>query len=403
MSEYYYEKDLQYGSHAKRADMIPFTGVAFGNRDGKTIVKWTTNPDGSGSSYPRDFDITMTSNVTLYAQWDYFTFNWVFKANNGTTQSKTYTYNSTSKCIIPNPSDIGFTTPANKSFDYWIIEGKPEGHHYTSAEYFTNQNSGFTFVAVWKDNPWNISGEGIAYATTVDAAPGLSQVYIGSNFYYTCPSKSYLKLNTCPDGVVPDGTSCLIQNPFCNSWNYTGSTAKMMSTMKTETITMSASGLDSYGGIGGFIVNAYNFSSGTYATRIRLNPNIFTTASHKSSCYTNNKLIGTSHYIYKRCTASGCKNNLFALKSPKIKVIVYYSDGSTIIRELNNDNKYTASISQTGWAKVNTKSLSMCDIWIDAPSKARNVYTTKIEFYRWESSKWLLGLPVCGLTVYKAT
>ncbi|WP_460988806.1 InlB B-repeat-containing protein, partial [Staphylococcus aureus] len=59
------------------------TANAF-TRTGYTFQGWTTNADGTGTTYTNSQSVTLYSNVTLYAKWLAGTFAVTFGSNTAT-------------------------------------------------------------------------------------------------------------------------------------------------------------------------------------------------------------------------------------------------------------------------------------------------------------------------------
>ena len=58
-------------------------------REGYTALNWNTLPDGTGMEYERKDPMTLSENLTLYAQWEPKTYTLQFNANGGTVQPNT--------------------------------------------------------------------------------------------------------------------------------------------------------------------------------------------------------------------------------------------------------------------------------------------------------------------------
>jgi uncharacterized repeat protein (TIGR02543 family) len=92
------------------------TGLSY---PGHTFVGWNTAPDGSGTSLIPGSTYTLTSDVTLYAQWTPDTYTVQYVANGGTLSSTTASYVVDSSALtLPTPTFVGhtftgwFTTPS---------------------------------------------------------------------------------------------------------------------------------------------------------------------------------------------------------------------------------------------------------------------------------------------------
>lgn len=73
-------------------------------KTGHVFNGWNTNADGSGIAYADQYNLSATSNLTLYAQWVPETYTLTFMANNGTADqaTQTFTYGQ-SQNLMSNP------------------------------------------------------------------------------------------------------------------------------------------------------------------------------------------------------------------------------------------------------------------------------------------------------------
>ena len=84
------------------------------------FVKWNTKADGSGTSYTDGQTITVTSDMTLYAQWTPHNYSITYNLDGGTNASNnpaTYTFFS-DNITLAEPTRLGYT------FDGWTYEGQ---------------------------------------------------------------------------------------------------------------------------------------------------------------------------------------------------------------------------------------------------------------------------------------
>lgn len=74
-------KGADYGDNVTLGNTFDYTGHVF--------TGWNTDKSGSGKSYVNGQHITITENITLYAQWKPGAFSVTYYANNGTKESQT--------------------------------------------------------------------------------------------------------------------------------------------------------------------------------------------------------------------------------------------------------------------------------------------------------------------------
>ena len=124
--------------------------IAF-TREDFTFSGWNTMPDGSGVNYADKQTITVTINLTLYAQWDsippsVFYYYATFFANGGTgTMAPQPFLPEEEKELIPN----SFTRP-NYEFKCWNNNANGSGINYVNKE-FVELTEDLSLYAQWVD------------------------------------------------------------------------------------------------------------------------------------------------------------------------------------------------------------------------------------------------------------
>ncbi|MFM5952344.1 MAG: InlB B-repeat-containing protein [Micrococcales bacterium] len=165
---------------------------------GHTFVRWSTNPDGSGSSYNNGDLYAFTSNATLYAQWNTLPSYTVTFAKNdlGATGFMASQTNN----FAQNLNFVAYAK-SGATFLYWSTNQDGTGATYNNgAEYPFTEN--VTLYAQWQDLP--------RYAVTFDknsiSATGsmVSQTYyaplaLNANAY-SWPRHTFVGWNSQPDG-----------------------------------------------------------------------------------------------------------------------------------------------------------------------------------------------------------
>lgn len=157
--------------------------------DGETIAEPNPAPTKDGNTFggwyadslfntPFDFTTPITTDdVQIYAKWNPAKYTITLAPNNGTTETDNITnidYNQSYG--LGSPSSYGFTTPAGKEFDGWLISG----NKYSAGQNFT-VTSDLTAVAQWVDTTTPHTHE-----LTLVPATAPTCMTIGNNAYYTC-------------------------------------------------------------------------------------------------------------------------------------------------------------------------------------------------------------------------
>ncbi len=164
-------------------------------RDGYTFIGWNTTPDGSGTSYTNKQVVTLTEDITLYAQWDQ-RFYVSFEANGGTGEMEVQTFTSGEKktllaCTFTN---LGYL------FSGWNTEADGSGTSYSDKQ-IISVTQDLTLYAQWKRGIYTVTfdangGTGFMSAQTFEG--GVSQALASNSF--TRAGYSFINWNTSPDG-----------------------------------------------------------------------------------------------------------------------------------------------------------------------------------------------------------
>ncbi|MBO5769586.1 MAG: InlB B-repeat-containing protein, partial [Bacteroidales bacterium] len=169
-------------------------------RSGYNFTGWNTSPDGSGTSYTDKQSITLTQDVTLYAQWERIKYNLSFDANGGSGTMAAQTFEAgVSQAIVSNTF-----TRSGYTFAGWNTNADGSGTSYTNKQIITLTQD-ITLYAQWERIKYNLSfdangGSGTMAAQTFEA--GVSQVLAANTF--TRSGYTFIGWNTSPDG---SGTS----------------------------------------------------------------------------------------------------------------------------------------------------------------------------------------------------
>ena len=127
------------------ANLTPctFTGL-----NGMVFDRWTTNLDGTGTSYANGASITLTSAITLYAQWTYnYTVHFDANGGSGTMADQTVNVNSTGNLNANTFTYTGYV------FAGWNTKADGSGTTYTDSASFSELNvtsAQITLYAQWR-------------------------------------------------------------------------------------------------------------------------------------------------------------------------------------------------------------------------------------------------------------
>ena len=123
---------------------VKLAGEVF-TRDGYFFVGWNTDPEGNGTHYNAEASISLTEDMTLYAEW-VATKSITYKANDGTTASSEQEFDPSKEVKLA--SDIftrdGFTLIG------WNTASNGSGTVYACNEFLT-LDSDLTLYAMWKN------------------------------------------------------------------------------------------------------------------------------------------------------------------------------------------------------------------------------------------------------------
>ena len=122
------------------------------NRTGYTFAGWNTQDDGQGTLYQEGDYITITSDITLYAQWNINNYVLIFNSNGGTGEmvNQSLTYNT------PTQLNINLFTNDGYTFTEWNTKQDGTGISYTDGQEISiSQDT--TLYAIWLINQYDIT------------------------------------------------------------------------------------------------------------------------------------------------------------------------------------------------------------------------------------------------------
>ncbi len=122
------------------------------SKEGYTFVSWNTASDGSGTSYADEQSISLTNDLTLYAQWEINKYHITFNANggNGYLDSQEVYHNVSAKLSKNTYSKEGYT------FVSWNTKSDGSGYLYVD-EQSVSLISDITLYAQWEINKYHIT------------------------------------------------------------------------------------------------------------------------------------------------------------------------------------------------------------------------------------------------------
>ena len=178
-------------------------------RAGYSFTGWNTAADGSGDAYADGASVTITEDLTLYAQWTVFTYTVRFDANSGegTMSDQSFTYG------VPQSLSTHSFTREGYGFTGWNTAADGTGTGYTDGETIS-VTSDMTLYAQWAANVHTITfiangGEGTMAAENFEYGQTLN---LTANAF-TRAGYTFTGWNTAADGsgdAYADGASVTI-------------------------------------------------------------------------------------------------------------------------------------------------------------------------------------------------
>ena len=121
-------------------------------RTGFTFASWNTAANGSGTTYQAGNDLTVTGDVTLYAQWTPLpTFSVTYSPNGGTGGTTDADITSGTQYTVKSDTDVGVTR-TGYTFASWNTEANGSGTSYQAGNNLTVTGD-VTLYAQWTPLP----------------------------------------------------------------------------------------------------------------------------------------------------------------------------------------------------------------------------------------------------------
>ncbi len=134
-------------------------------KSGAVFKNWNTHPNGNGTAYAPNAQITMTEDVTLYAIWEaepsddtYYTLK--YDANGATSGSVPQDYTHYTGGESVTVADKGNLAKTNCTFKEWNTQANGKGTGYNANDVLTMPQSDVTLYAIWVDSDGNITSPG---------------------------------------------------------------------------------------------------------------------------------------------------------------------------------------------------------------------------------------------------
>ena len=121
-------------------------------KQGYAFVGWNTKADGTGTTYTDGQNISLTEDITLYAQWEINKYTITFNANGGigNMTSQQVSYHTPTKLVKNTFTKTGYT------FKGWNTKADGTGTTYTDEQSVTVSND-LTLYAQWEINKYTIT------------------------------------------------------------------------------------------------------------------------------------------------------------------------------------------------------------------------------------------------------
>ncbi|MCL2289423.1 MAG: InlB B-repeat-containing protein, partial [Bacteroidetes bacterium] len=169
-------------------------------RTGHTFANWNTEANGSGTTYANGASLTLTADLTLYAQWTPNTFTVTFDANggDGTMEPQTFTYGVSQNITSNTFARTGYT------FTGWNTQYDGGGTAYTNGQNISI-TAGMLLYAQWTLNTYTVTfhaNGGNGTMGTQQFTHLVPQNLIANAFEYA--GHTFNKWNTAAEGTGTD-------------------------------------------------------------------------------------------------------------------------------------------------------------------------------------------------------
>ena len=211
---------------------------------GFTFTGWNTSADGTGTSYAAGDSLTLTGDLTLYAQWTAIRIDTIsYNSQGGSSVTPTTGFDGASVSLADGPSLAGYT------FAGWNTSADGTGTSYAAGDSSTLTGD-LTLYAQWTANRTDTVTYNSEGGTAVSSGSGLDGTSIAVAGGPTLAGYTFAGWNTSADGT---GTSYAAGD----SLTLTGDLTLYAQWTANATITLS------YDAQGGSVVPSVSFLQGT--------------------------------------------------------------------------------------------------------------------------------------------
>jgi uncharacterized repeat protein (TIGR02543 family) len=173
---------------------------------GKTFNGWNTNSSGTGTPYTAGASLTVTGNITLYAQWQTIYYTLTYNANGGSgSVSPALTVDYGSSVSVRGQGDL---TYSGKTFNGWNTNSSGTGTPYSAGSYIAVFEN-VTLYAQWvSQNDGSVaytllpSGYGDYICAADDMLPAWVTVNAGDQVTISFSVKTGISLSNFAIGIA---------------------------------------------------------------------------------------------------------------------------------------------------------------------------------------------------------
>ena len=132
--------------------------------EGYTFTGWNTKADGTGDSYADNAEVTLSENITLYAQWKIKTFTVTWKNGSDTLYTEVVEYGKTPEYVGNTPTKAA-TVQYTYTFSGWSPEPAPAKADVTYVAQFNQTVNKYTITWYDEDGTTVLAESDVEYGT----------------------------------------------------------------------------------------------------------------------------------------------------------------------------------------------------------------------------------------------
>ena len=169
---------------------------------GEQFRRWTTEADGSGTSYTENQEIIMPGkNIELYAQWENMFYHITYFSNDGKENIVAKSHEKGTEVTIESNS---FASPAGKRFRGWNEKADGSGKTYSAGYKMPMPFDNIELYAIWDSIKYNVSynlngGKGILPSRFTKNMG--DRFYAIANVFAPPKDKKFVEWNTRANGT----------------------------------------------------------------------------------------------------------------------------------------------------------------------------------------------------------